>query len=261
MPNPQIISLTFDDGLRCQFERALPILNKHGFPATVFLVANTDSTHTDGHQHPDWWKVNWSKDDIDLIKGMIRRGHEIGAHSMTHRHPNLDNDARFEVEGSKLWIECRLGEKVESYCYPFFHFTDAIRHAVISAGYKQARWGARRSYSPEVGEPDLYKVDCRLVAVDNPETVQVDGVAHSVGRNDSENVEGWLQPDWYVLTFHGIGTIHDGWWPISSAEFQRQMEELAKYQDSGHVQIVTFKEGAERLRQRMNLHAAPCSLA
>jgi hypothetical protein len=39
MDKPALVSLTFDDGLRCQFEQAVPILDRHGFPATFFLVA------------------------------------------------------------------------------------------------------------------------------------------------------------------------------------------------------------------------------
>jgi hypothetical protein len=33
------------------------------------------------------------------------------------------------------------------------------------------------------------------------------------------------------------------------AEFARQMAELAKHRDSGAVEVVTFKDGADRLRQ------------
>ena len=39
------VSLTFDDGLRCQFQSALPILNSHGMRATFFLIANRNPTH------------------------------------------------------------------------------------------------------------------------------------------------------------------------------------------------------------------------
>jgi Polysaccharide deacetylase len=201
---PALISLTFDDGLRCQFERAVPILDQYDLSATFFLVANTDPIHTDGEQHPDWRKISWSDDDIQSLKTLVRHGHEIGAHSVSHKYPFLDTNPRHEAEGSK-------------------------------------------AYSPEQ-QRDLYSVNCRLVAFDNPDIVVVGELGHKVGRDGSENVGGWLQSDWYVLMFHGIGTLEDGWWPISVTEFARQMMELAKFRDSGAAEIVTFAEGANRLR-------------
>lgn len=73
-----------------------------------------------------------------------------------------------------------------------------------------------------------------------PMRVLIDGVAHSVGADGSEDVGGWLHSDWYVVMFHGIGTINDGWWPISVPEFSRQMAELAKHRGDGAVEIVTL---------------------
>src|SRR5258708_26331242 len=260
MDKPALVSLTFDDGLRCQFEQAVPILDQYGFPATFFLVANTDPIHTDGAPHPDWSRTYWNEKDIHFFKNMIQRVHQIGAHSVHHRHPFLSNNPKFEAEGSKQWIESRLGVEIPSYCYPFCYYTDPIKTAVINAGYKQARWGLNRCYCPERGPIDFYKVDCRLIARDNPEFVVVDGVRHQVGRDGSEDVNGWLQSDWYVLMFHGIGTINNGWLPISVAEFTRQMAELAKLRDSSAVEVVTFKDGADRWRRRTgrdsNLHPA-----
>jgi peptidoglycan/xylan/chitin deacetylase (PgdA/CDA1 family) len=45
--NKSHVSLTFDDGLLCQFERGVPVLDRHAFPATFFLVANTESIFED----------------------------------------------------------------------------------------------------------------------------------------------------------------------------------------------------------------------
>ena len=249
MDKPAVITLTFDDGLRCQFEQALPILDGYGIPATFFLVANSAPIHTDDCRHPDWSKTDWSEKDIQQFKNMIQRGHEIGAHSVHHRQRFLDEDPKFEAEGSKQWIEDRLGVEIPSYCYPFNRITEPIKKAVINAGYKQARWGANRLYCPEQRPIDFHMVDCRFIARDNPASVIVDGTSHNVGRDGSEDVNGWLQSDWYVLMFHGIGTIYDGWWPISVGEFARQMAELAKLRDSGAVEVVTFNDGADRLRQ------------
>jgi hypothetical protein len=40
MDKPTLVYLT--DGLRCQFEQAVPILDQYGFSATFFWVASTD---------------------------------------------------------------------------------------------------------------------------------------------------------------------------------------------------------------------------
>jgi hypothetical protein len=70
--------------------------------------------------------------------------------------------------------------------------------------------------------------------------------------SDNENVTGWARPDcWHLLTFHGIGTNQDGWEPISVLKFERQMAELANLRDSGTVEVVTFKNGADRVRQAL----------
>jgi hypothetical protein len=229
---PALVSLTFDDGLRCQFEQALPVLNHYGFLATFFLVANTDWIHKDGHQHPDWRKINWSAEDIQFLKAVVKHGHEIGAHSVHHRQPFLDNDPKGEAENSKRWIEDRLDIEVPSYCYPFCRVTQPIKDAVINGGYRQARTGADASYYSSQASVDWFNVDSR-----------------HIGKGGVENVDGWVQSGcWHNLMYHGIGTEQDGWWPISLSEFTRQMEELANHRNSGAVEVETFKGAADRLR-------------
>lgn len=234
MRKPALVSLTFDDGLRCQFQRALPILDRYGFPATFFLVANTDPIHTDGGEHPDWRKISWTKRDIALLQGMIERGHEIGAHSMTHRRPELDNDPQFEAQGSKQWIENRLRAKVHSYCYPFYHVTESIKSAVSGASFKQARAGHNAAFYSFHDSVDWFEVDCRQITQD-------------------EKVVEWVKPGcWHIVVFHGIGTWDDGWEPITTKQFAAQMAELARLRDSGAVKVMTFKDGAGRVRRSLS---------
>ena len=114
-----LISLTFDDGLRCQFERALPILDQHSLSATFFLVANTEPILIDGYEHPDWSKTDWNKKDVQLLESMLERGHEIGSHSVHHQRQFLKRDPKLETRQSKQWMEERLGTEVSSFCYPF----------------------------------------------------------------------------------------------------------------------------------------------
>lgn len=246
-----LVSLTFDDGLRCQLDRGVPILDQHGLPATFFVVANDDAIHTDGHKHPPWNKVGWGAKDVRLLNGMAKRGHEVGSHSLTHRYDGLTARPDEEAAGSKRWIEERLGLQVTSYCYPFSHVTDTIKKAVVKAGYHQARGGSKAAYYPLSGGPkvDLFDVDCRHVSAQGA-AQSVHGPRLMVGTDGVEDVCAWARPGrWHVLMFHGIGTINDGWWPISLGEFARQMGELAKLRDSGAVDVVTFKDGAELFRE------------
>jgi peptidoglycan/xylan/chitin deacetylase (PgdA/CDA1 family) len=223
-----IISLTFDDGFRCQFERARPILNNHGIPATFFLIADQQPTHE--NRRNEWWKIDWCNEDIAMLKKVVQEGHEIGSHSVTHDGTKMPRQPDFEARESKRLIENWMGTEISSFCYPFYRTHVYLSDAVRSAGYEQARMGAQNSYYA-LSAPLDFNVDCRQVS-----------------KND--NVKEWIRPDcWHVLTFHGIGDEHSGWEPVSVDRFAAMAAELAEYRKSNAVEIVTFKEGAQRFRR------------
>jgi len=131
------IALNFDDGYRDVAENALPVLEKLGFPATVFIATGV----TDGTVSFGWYRrqpplLTW--DDIAELdrSGTLR----FGAHSITH--PNLlaleAESARREIAGSKLALEAKLGREVEAFCYPAGLFSDRDRGFVADAGFRLA---------------------------------------------------------------------------------------------------------------------------
>jgi len=243
MNSPALVSITFDDGFRCQFDKAVPILNRHGFPATFFLIANQELTHDRwSRQHDtDWWKIDWREDDIVMLKELVQNGHEIGSHSVTHNPYVMQSQPEVEVRDSKRMIEDWIGMKVPSFCYPFYRSHSYLAHYVRSAGHEQARGGGGilNGYVPRAsyyaipdGSLDRFNVDCRQIST-------------------GENVAGWVRPAcWHVLTYHGIGDERDGWAAITVNEFTRQMDELAKHRDSGDVEVVTFRDGASRFPRK-----------
>lgn len=232
-----VVSLTFDDGLRSQFERAVPVLDRYGLPATFFLVANTDAIFTDGWAEEngfEWHKIDWSHDDIRLLNGMIQRGHEIGAHTITHKREFIAANPTFEAAESKRLIEEWLGIEIPSFCYPFYDTIQVLKEPTIKAGFRQARAGRENSYYDSVDSLDLFAVDCRQIL------------------QTGEDISAWIRPGcWHVVTYHGIGGDQDGWVPLTETEFIRQMEGLARLRDSGQVEIVTFKNGAERFARNI----------
>ena len=173
---------------------------------------------------------------------MVRRGHEIGSHSVSHKHSedrryrpahDREYDAQHEAEESKRLIQDRMSQvKMDSsFCYPFCGKGGGLREAVEAAGYKQARAGSGGAHYRIGDSLDYFDVDCRLIG-------------------QHENVANWKYPgdSWHVLMFHGIGSDADGWQPISPEEFAREMSELAAYRDAGEVEILTFADAAERMR-------------
>jgi peptidoglycan/xylan/chitin deacetylase (PgdA/CDA1 family) len=113
LPNKNVV-ITFDDGYRDFYTNAYPILQKHNFTATVFLptsfIGNED-TKLRGKEHLNW----------DEVKVLSKAGITFGSHSVTH--PQLSalkiEDVDCEIKLSKEIIEDKLGERIDTFSYPF----------------------------------------------------------------------------------------------------------------------------------------------
>ena len=131
------IALNFDDGYRDVAENALPVLEKLGFPATVFIATSV----TEGTASFAWYRRQPPLLTWEEIAELERSGSlRFGAHSVTH--PNLlaleAESARREIAGSKLALEAKLGREVEAFCYPAGLFSDRDRGFVADAGFRLA---------------------------------------------------------------------------------------------------------------------------
>jgi peptidoglycan/xylan/chitin deacetylase (PgdA/CDA1 family) len=128
------IALTFDDGYADFHSRAMPLLDRHGFTATLFVT------------------TGWAQ-DADLRPSapgrMLNRtqlaeaaaaGMEIAAH--TRSHPQLDQlperAVREELGTSKRWLEDEIGLAVPGLAYPFGYSSARVRQLAREAGYRYA---------------------------------------------------------------------------------------------------------------------------
>ena len=73
-------------------------------------------------------------------------GHEIGSHSMTHcMMPECDDQAlAYEVAESRHVLQARIGQPIESFCYPNGNSDARTACAVSKAGYRRGvttAWG------------------------------------------------------------------------------------------------------------------------
>jgi len=125
---PKAVVITFDDGLKSQYTRALPILEKYGHEAIFFVV--TDFVGS-GSRLLDWNEV------LDLE----RRGMVIGSHTKTHPWLTRCTDERLgdQLRGSKSRLESELDHPVGHLAYPFGAMDDRVKKAAAEAGYRSAR--------------------------------------------------------------------------------------------------------------------------
>jgi peptidoglycan/xylan/chitin deacetylase (PgdA/CDA1 family) len=136
-PLERVVGLSFDDGYRDVAEHALPVLERHGFHATVFVATGV----TDGTATFSWYRrqpplLGWI--DIIALDGDSPLSFE--AHTVTH--PNLTaldaETARREIVDSKHTLETRLGRAVAGFCYPAGLYGQRERRLVADAGFRAA---------------------------------------------------------------------------------------------------------------------------
>jgi peptidoglycan/xylan/chitin deacetylase (PgdA/CDA1 family) len=109
--------------------------------ARLAFVARVEGS-LPGPARPAWdGLLSW-----DQLRALVRAGHEVGSHSVTHPILPLVDDAQLEreVAGSKTRLEQELGVPCESFCYPNGDCDDRVVEAVRRAGYLRAvttAWG------------------------------------------------------------------------------------------------------------------------
>lgn len=135
-PLERVVALSFDDGYRDVAEHGLPVLERHGFRASVFVAPGV----VDGTASFSWYAqqpplLGWQ--DIVSLDGSALA---FEAHTITH--PNLTaldgRAAEREIAGSKAALEARLGRPVRGFCYPAGLYGPRERALVARAGFAAA---------------------------------------------------------------------------------------------------------------------------
>jgi peptidoglycan/xylan/chitin deacetylase (PgdA/CDA1 family) len=132
------VHITFDDGFNCVLDHAAPILQHHGFPATMFAVSDRLGSSNDwmtGRGFPVRTILS-----VDGLRALEDAGFAIGSHTRTHaRLPDITvEEAKDEISSSKSRLEDALGKSVDYFAYPFGKFSEPVRDLVTGAGYRAA---------------------------------------------------------------------------------------------------------------------------
>lgn len=118
------IVITFDDGYRDNYTIAFPLLQRYGFPATIFVTTD----------------LIGKSDKRDLERLTIAEMKEMEASGLiaiephTRSHPRLSKldpeRAREEIVGAKQYLESQLQKSCQHFAYPYGDFNDETEKIV-----------------------------------------------------------------------------------------------------------------------------------
>ncbi len=137
------VVLSFDDGERSVVERALPILERAGHTATVYVTTGWIGT-------PGYLEAG-------ELRLLAERGWTIGAHGVTHRYLSDLGDAELaqELEGARAELARVLGAPPDHLSLPGGRADGRVLAAARRAGYRSLAT-SRIGVNPS--PPDLFGI-------------------------------------------------------------------------------------------------------
>ena len=156
-PPPKTFVITLDDGYEDGYQYAYPVLSRHGFVATFFVIAG---------QIGQSWQLSPAH-----LRELVAAGNEIGNHSMSHTDMRVMTPERLTAEtyGASSVIAHYVGIWPKSFAYPMgltyapasaaVAATPGILTAVIQGGSKRETWANRLEITRIRVGPGTYPSD------------------------------------------------------------------------------------------------------
>jgi peptidoglycan/xylan/chitin deacetylase (PgdA/CDA1 family) len=137
-PPPDSFALTFDDAYEDLDTTVAPLLERHGFTATVFVVtdcAGGVNSWDLQHGDPPRRLLGW-----DAMRRLDGKTYRFEAHSCSHPMlPRVPAErARREIVDSKRRLEDELSREVPVFSYPHGEYSPREEAMVAEAGYRCA---------------------------------------------------------------------------------------------------------------------------
>jgi peptidoglycan/xylan/chitin deacetylase (PgdA/CDA1 family) len=140
---PRPVVITFDDGYLDNYEHALPVLQRFGAPATIFLVSERLGMTNAWDAHEPQVPLL----DAARVREMQRAGIDFQSHTATHaRLTHVPPAAALdELRRSRASLEQLLGAPVDVVAYPWGAHDDTVLRLAEDAGYAAGAIVRRRA--------------------------------------------------------------------------------------------------------------------
>lgn len=144
----KVVGITFDDGYANNLEWALPVLRRHGFSATCYVVSSQiGGSNFWDHDHGVPAQALM---DQPQLQAWVSAGQELGAH--TSNHVDLtrvdERTAYREMADCKRDLESQLGVVVRHFCYPYGRYGPELMALARQLGFITATTTERARARP-----------------------------------------------------------------------------------------------------------------
>ena len=131
------VAITFDDGYRSVLECAVPVLEDHNFPATIFVPTKWLGDH---NRWDPPSRCPLSIMDVDELRTAAARGFSIETHGHEHRHLEGASEeiAAADIAASLAVLGKIQESAVRFLAYPFSHGSPDAQRAAQAAGLNAA---------------------------------------------------------------------------------------------------------------------------
>lgn len=221
--NRAMVSLTFDDGWRSQYDNALPILNKYDMDATFYMLTETVD-------YPDYMT-------IAMMQGLENAGNEIDSHTISHPHlpqltvTNMDNELSQSQSQLRQWFGA---DAADDFASPYGEY-NATTLTEIKKYYRSHRSTDEGFNSKD--KFDIYNIKVQNILYSTP----------------ASQVKAWVEQaqrehTWLVLVYHEIATaVEDPTYSISPADLDAQ---AAAIKASG-IAVRTVGQALDEIRTQL----------
>jgi peptidoglycan/xylan/chitin deacetylase (PgdA/CDA1 family) len=167
----EAVGLSFDDGYADFAEYVLPVLDRYGFSATVFVVAGRlggDSS----------WDPEFPPKPLltaEQVRQLAEAGIEIGSHSLHHvpLPSTTETELTKEVQRSRRILRDVTKQDIAGFAYPYGQLDDRSLNAVRAGGYDYSCAVWRTVFAGRYALPRI-----NMQQTDSPSRLWAKGVRH-----------------------------------------------------------------------------------
>ena len=133
------VAVTVDDAFQSVFDHALPVMARHGIPATIFAPTGFLGSAAGWMLRADGAAYAPAVASADVLASADRRQVKVASHTVTHPYLSLlqPSDVRHELAASKRTLEEISGEPVRMLSLPYGSCTSSVLEEARAAGYEQ----------------------------------------------------------------------------------------------------------------------------